>query len=48
MITSEMKHCQILLVDDEQSELDAYSLLLNSMGIEIYRTLNDSRKVLSA
>lgn len=47
MITSEMKHCQILLVDDEQSELDAYSLLLNSMGIRNVRTLNDSRKVLS-
>ncbi len=45
MITSEMKHCQILLVDDEQSELDAYSLLLNSMGIQNVRTLSDSRKV---
>jgi DNA-binding NtrC family response regulator len=45
MITSEMKNCHILLVDDEQSELDAYSLLLTSMGIRNVVTENDSRKV---
>ena len=48
MITTKMKHCQILLVDDEQSELDAYSLLLTSMGIRNVTTLNDSRRVLEA
>jgi len=47
MITSEMKHCRILLVDDEQSELDAYSLLLNSMGIANVQTVSDSRNVLA-
>ncbi len=47
ILTSEMKHCQILLVDDEQSELDAYSLLLNSMGIANVFTVSDSRKVLA-
>jgi DNA-binding NtrC family response regulator len=45
MITSEMKNCHILLVDDEQSELDAYSLLLTSMGIKNVVTLADSRMV---
>ena len=45
MITSEMKNCHILLVDDEQSELDAYSLLLTSMGIKNVVTLADSRLV---
>ncbi len=45
MITSEMKNCHILLVDDEPSELDAYSLLLNSMGIKNVVTLADSRMV---
>ena len=45
MITAEMKNCHILLVDDERSELDAYSLLLTSMGIKNVVTQNDSRKV---
>ena len=45
MITSEMKNCHILLVDDERSELDAYSLLLTSMGIKNVTTLSDSRQV---
>ncbi len=40
-----MKNCHILLVDDEQSELDAYSLLLMSMGIRHVVTENDSRRV---
>ena len=48
MIASEFQHCQILLVDDEQSELDAYSLLLTTMGIGHVHTVNDSRNVLSA
>ena len=47
MINDKMKNCQILLVDDEQSELDAYSLLLMSMGIANVRTLSDSRRVLA-
>ncbi len=47
MIDDTMKNCQILLVDDEQSELDAYSLLLMSMGIANVRTLSDSRRVLA-
>jgi DNA-binding NtrC family response regulator len=47
MIDDAMKNCQILLVDDEQSELDAYSLLLMSMGIVNVRTLSDSRRVLA-
>jgi len=45
MITSEMKNCHILLVDDEESELDAYSLLLTSMGIKNVVTLSNGRKV---
>ena len=45
MISSEMKNCHILLVDDEQSELDAYSLLLTSMGIKHVVTQSDSRRV---
>jgi len=40
-----MKNRHILLVDDEQSELDAYSLLLTSMGIKNVVTENDSRQV---
>lgn len=46
MITSEMKNCHVLLVDDEQSELDAYSMLLNSMGVNNVVTLRDSSAVL--
>ena len=45
MISAEMKNCHILLVDDEQSELDAYSLLLTSMGIKHVVTESDSRRV---
>jgi DNA-binding NtrC family response regulator len=47
MITSEMMNCQILLVDDEQSELDAYSLLLNTMGIRHVLVESDSRQVIA-
>ncbi len=39
MITAKMKNCQILLVDDEPAELEAYSLLLTSMGMQNVRTL---------
>ncbi len=46
MITSKMKNCQILLVDDEPAELEAYSLLLESMGAKKVETLSDSREVL--
>ena len=46
MITAEMKNSTILLIDDEQSELDAYSLLLQTMGVKNIVTLNDSRLVL--
>lgn len=46
MITSEMKNSTILLIDDEQAELDAYSLLLQTMGVKNVVTLSDSRLVL--
>jgi DNA-binding NtrC family response regulator len=46
MITSKMNNCQVLLVDDELAELEAYSLLLTSMGINNVRTLSDSRLVM--
>lgn len=36
----------IILIDDEQSELDAYGFLLRSMGIRKIHTLQDSTKVL--
>ena len=47
MITSKMRNCPILLVDDEPAELEAYSLLLTSMGMKNIRTLSDSRNVLA-
>lgn len=46
MITAKMKNCPIMLVDDEPAELEAYSLLLTSMGMNNITTLSDSRKVL--
>ncbi len=36
----------IILIDDEQSELDAYGFLLRSMGIRKIHALQDSTKVL--
>lgn len=36
----------VILIDDEQSELDAYSFLLRSMGINKIHTIQDSTKVL--
>jgi DNA-binding NtrC family response regulator len=38
----------IVLVDDEQSELDAYSFLLESMGVQNIKTIPDSRQALEA
>jgi len=35
----------IILVDDEQSELDAYSFLLQSMGVKNITAVKDSRKL---
>ena len=37
----------VILVDDEQSELDAYSFLLRSMGIKNITTVSDSRNLLA-
>ena len=47
MINTNMTKTQILLVDDEQDELEAYNFLLSSMGMENVKTLNDSREVLA-
>ncbi|MFV0436076.1 MAG: sigma-54-dependent transcriptional regulator [Desulfopila sp.] len=47
MIDEKLKNCQILLVDDEESELEAYSLLLTSIGVRRVRTLTDSRQVMA-
>ncbi len=37
----------IILVDDEQAELDAYSFLLQSMGLNRITTVKDSRRLIS-
>ena len=37
---------QIILVDDEQSELDAYSFLLRSMGVRNIHCIQDSTRVM--
>ncbi|WP_303721194.1 sigma-54 dependent transcriptional regulator [Malonomonas rubra] len=37
---------EVILVDDEQSELDAYGFLLRSMGVRKIHTIQDSTKVL--
>jgi len=37
---------QVILIDDEQSELDAYSFLLRSMGVKHIHTIQDSTRVL--
>ena len=36
----------IIIVDDEQAELDAYSFLLQSMGVKQITTVKDSRKIM--
>ncbi len=40
------KNPQIILVDDEQSELDAYSFLLRSLGVTRIHCIHDSTRVL--
>jgi DNA-binding NtrC family response regulator len=46
MLDLSRQNPHIVLVDDEQSELDAYSFLLESMGVEKIRTISDSRLAL--
>ena len=46
MIDEKLKNSQVLLIDDEETELEAYSLLLMSMGIRNVETLADSRKTM--
>ncbi|SDP66317.1 sigma-54-dependent transcriptional regulator [Desulforhopalus singaporensis] len=36
---------EVIIVDDEKSELDAYSFLLKSMGVKNVTTVDDSRKL---
>lgn len=46
MLDLSTRNPDVILVDDEQSELDAYSFLLRSMGINRIHTIQDSTKVL--
>jgi DNA-binding NtrC family response regulator len=46
MLDLSRQNPHIVLVDDEQSELDAYSFLLESMGVEQIRAVSDSRLAL--
>lgn len=46
MLDLSRQNPHIVLVDDEQSELDAYSFLLESMGVQKITTISDSRQVL--
>lgn len=46
MLDLDTKFPDVILIDDEQSELDAYGFLLRSMGITNIHTLQDSTKVL--
>jgi DNA-binding NtrC family response regulator len=48
MLDLSRQNPHIVLVDDEQSELDAYSFLLESMGVKRITTLSDSRQTLKA
>jgi len=43
MINFSESEADIIIVDDEQSELDAYSFLLQAMGVKHIKTVNDSR-----
>ena len=43
MINFSHCHADIIIVDDEPSELDAYSFLLQSMGVRHIKTVQDSR-----
>lgn len=46
MLDLSRQNPHIVLVDDEQSELDAYSFLLESMGVQKIKTISDSRQAL--
>ncbi len=46
MLKSGNLEINIILVDDEQAELDAYSFLLHSMGVKQITTIKDSRKIM--
>ncbi|HKJ05193.1 MAG TPA: sigma-54 dependent transcriptional regulator, partial [Geopsychrobacteraceae bacterium] len=47
MLDLSKQNPQIVLVDDESSELNAYSFLLNSMGVQNITTISDSRHVMT-
>lgn len=47
MLNFSSVNTNIILVDDEQSELDAYSFLLMSMGLKRITTVKDSRDMMS-
>lgn len=46
MINANQLNAQILLIDDELSELEAYCFLLNSMGLTNITCLTDGRKAM--
>jgi DNA-binding NtrC family response regulator len=46
MLDLSRQNPHIVLVDDEQSELEAYSFLLESMGVQKIKTVSDSRQAL--
>lgn len=46
MINIEAYNPHVVLVDDEVSELEAYSFLLQSMGVQNITTIDDSQKVM--
>lgn len=47
MLDLSRQNPHIVLVDDEQSELDAYSFLLESMGVQRITVISDSRQVMN-
>ena len=46
MLDLSRQNPHIVLVDDEESELKAYSFLLSTMGVQDITTISDSRKVM--
>ncbi|SMC91772.1 DNA-binding transcriptional response regulator, NtrC family, contains REC, AAA-type ATPase, and a Fis-type DNA-binding domains [Desulfocicer vacuolatum DSM 3385] len=46
MINFSHTDVHVIIVDDEQSELDAYSFLLQSMGVKHIKTVKDSRNLM--
>ncbi len=46
MLDLSRQNPHIVLIDDEQSELDAYSFLLQSMGVQKITAISDSRQAL--